>query len=358
MSSKDDEIEEMQEDLEPEITPGGEEKEGSSKPQMEDEEQGSDKKESRTTPPSGTELLAMGTRVRTADRNKEMRDGLVVGFSKNTDTYDISFEAGGEMLRVPREKLEVLEQSQQSADVSAPAADPDPNHTIVRGKEWQPLYKKGQMVEALRGDSGWCMAVVATVYLHKRSYDVIFSDRKKESWVREESLRASMDDKEQIQPSAEEQEWEQSKPIEEGTLVEARYEERGRKEGIVPRKRVDGFYDVDYDDGEREAKVQPGNCGATVVCNCHGEGVWFPATITQAREDGTYDIDYDDGEYEYGVHAPFVRVLCRPLTTDDTSSASEGTRKPFAMGDKVEANYRAKGRWLQGVVAGGNADGT
>merc|ERR1719224_269902 len=53
----------------------------------------------------------------------------------------------------------------------------------------------------------------------------------------------------------------------------------------------------------------------------HGGGSkWYPGTITRCRLNGSYDIRYDDGDREQGVKADYVRGL------DGDSKGGKGGR--------------------------------
>eukprot|EP01041_Mallomonas_annulata_P000829 gene829-1611_t len=70
--------------------------------------------------------------------------------------------------------------------------------------------------------------------------------------------------------------------LEVGSKVEARYKGKAKfYPGVIARKRLNGTFDIDYDDGEKET----------------------------GRLNGTFDIDYDDGEKETGVDKELVRPV-------------------------------------------------
>ena len=102
-----------------------------------------------------------------------------------------------------------------------------------------------------------------------------------------------------------------SDKLREGDAVEARY--RGREKyypGKIDRDRRDGTYDISYDDGERETRVEErlirkkGGSrspspkrgrnklreGAKVQCRYRGRSKFYPGRVERDRGDGTYDI--------------------------------------------------------------------
>ena len=119
---------------------------------------------------------------------------------------------------------------------------------------------------------------------------------------------------------------------------------------------------MDYDDGEFEMKVPEELIrakesaaasgsgrkktleeGDKVEGNYKGKGKWYAGKIQKVRLDGTYDIAYNDGEQELRVTEDFVRAI---------ESAQDARPKAVSLseGMKVEANYKGKGKWYPGVI--------
>ena len=140
------------------------------------------------------------------------------------------------------------------------------------------------------------------------------------------------------------------------------------------RARADGTFDLDYDDGEMEVKVAedmirikegvpksgrsspPLEAGDKVEANYKGRGKWFPGKIKRVRLDGSYDVDYNDGESETAMSADMVRSLD---SSGRLSSSQSPNRKPrIEEGSKVEANYKGKGKFYPGRVKRDRGDGT
>ena len=80
--------------------------------------------------------------------------------------------------------------------------------------------------------------------------------------------------------------------------------------------------------------------------------------MKQARSDGTFDINYDDGESETRVDPDLVRAIGGGSTL--LRSESPPARKPVRLGegDKVEANFRGRGKWYPGRISRDRGDGT
>ncbi|KAF0711675.1 hypothetical protein AaE_012196, partial [Aphanomyces astaci] len=125
-----------------------------------------------------------------------------------------------------------------------------------------------------------------------------------------------------------------SKKFKEGEKVEAQYKGKAKfYPGVISRARLNGTYDIDYDDGEKETgvaaelirskdksspkkkssddttddDVKKFKEGDKVECLYKGKTKYFPGVIARARLNGTYDIDYDDGEKEKEVAAKLIR---------------------------------------------------
>ena len=75
-----------------------------------------------------------------------------------------------------------------------------------------------------------------------------------------------------------------------------------------------------------------------IEANYKGLGKYYPGKITLDRGDGTYDINYNDGEKEVKVLEKFIRPrdVYVPIK--------------FEEGDKVEIDYRGKGKRYPGKI--------
>ena len=169
--------------------------------------------------------------------------------------------------------------------------------------------------------------------------------------------------------------------------VEANYRGRGRwYPGKIKKERLDGTYDVDYDDGEAESRVpaemirvKDANLvgedkdrsmsrskapilrleeGMKVEANYRGRGRWYPGKIKLCRADGTFDIAFDDGESEMRVTEDRIKAI--DGMNGDERELSPSKRRPAKLeeGMKVEANFRGRGRWYPGKIKKERLDGT
>ena len=80
--------------------------------------------------------------------------------------------------------------------------------------------------------------------------------------------------------------------------------------------------------------------GSKIEADYRGKGKYYPGRITRVRLNGTFDIDYDDGEKEVGV----PRTLMRSVAGVNRSPQREGSRveegADFVDGASVEARFR------------------
>ena len=169
------------------------------------------------------------------------------------------------------------------------------------------------------------------------------------------------------------------------------------------RAHADGTYDIDYDDGEKETRVEgrllrrrgAGDSprarsrsperrssrersrersrsrrspsprrrsrspsprrssgsgafreGDRVEARFRGREKYYPGTIRTDRGDGTYDVSYDDGATETRVRE------------DHISSRKDDDGPDLRSGDSCEARYRGRDKWYPGVIKRKHSDGT
>ena len=184
----------------------------------------------------------------------------------------------------------------------------------------------------------------------------------------------------------------------EGEKVEANYRRSGEwQKGVITRIRFDGQFDVEYDDGMKENRVEKSHIrhpsvdnstrnndyqpetnsnnitelkfsvGSNVEANYKGQHRWNPCKIMKITADGFYDVEYIDGIRESGIQPQFIRPVI-PLVEEkyteiigDTVIMRNGTEEDevitFAEGEKVEANYRGSGEWQRGIIRKVRFDG-
>jgi Ca2+-binding EF-hand superfamily protein len=87
--------------------------------------------------------------------------------------------------------------------------------------------------------------------------------------------------------------------------------------------------------------------GSKVEGNYRGKGRWYPGRISRVNRDGTFDIDYDDGEKETKVDESMVRLL-----------SSTETVIVFKEDDVVEFDFHGRSDWVRGIISFVRLDGT
>ena len=171
-------------------------------------------------------------------------------------------------------------------------------------------------------------------------------------------------------------------PLEEGTKIEANYRGRGKwYRGIISRKRANGTFDIDYEDGEKELGVDSTLIrklegspslsrgqrndrnrrleeGMKVEANYRGRGKWFPAVISRERANDTFDIIYDDGDRELGVDRYLIRHREDNSRRRSRSPSQETTDDEITIGTKIEARFKGTSKWYAGKINNKNLDGT
>eukprot|EP00605_Chrysophyceae_sp_TOSAG23-4_P002649 GSChrysophyteH1.ASY1.ANO1.2925.1 assembled CDS len=253
-------------------------------------------------------------------------------------TYDIDYDDGEKETGLQSD----LVRSKEAA--SSPARNAAPE------------LREGDKVEGnYRGRGRWYPGKISRVRLNG-SVDIDYDDGEKETGVAADLVRAKDDG--HSSPSRS-----RAPELREGDKVEGNYRGRGRwYPGKISRVRLNGSVDIDYDDGEKETMVEKDNVrslerapspgrapelreGDKVEGNYRGRGRWYPGKISRVRANGTYDIDYDDGEKETGLQSDLVR------SKEAASSPARNAAPELREGDKVEGNYRGRGRWYPGKIS-------
>jgi len=295
----------------------------------------------------------------------------VKGSTEKTSFYDIRYEDDG------REEIDVTVDCIRSLKVeSRTRADSFEARSQGADSESR-IYRLGEQVEA-RKDGG-VRYQAARIHSVNRdgTYDLKYNDGTEERFISSKLIRSMGGIGATSRPLSgarrldEETKGDTKKRNIEynaGDKVEGNYRGRGKwYPGKITRDRGDGTFDISYDDGESETRVEkdlirlkdgdvkkPARLeeGSKVEGNYRGRGKWYPGKITRDRGDGTYDISYDDGESETRVEKDLIRLK----DSGEMSSPKKGSR--FEEGDKVEGNYRGRGKWYPGKITRDRGDGT
>lgn len=115
--------------------------------------------------------------------------------------------------------------------------------------------------------------------------------------------------------------------------------------------------------------------GDRVEAKYRGRGRrYYTGVVMAVQLDGSYDVDYDDGDKDCGLSVHFVRRLMPTPDDANHENMQEGDRKkaetggnknvsdlgqrPLRVGDRVEAKYRNRGRrYYKGKIAGALPNG-
>jgi ankyrin repeat protein len=158
--------------------------------------------------------------------------------------------------------------------------------------------------------------------------------------------------------------------------VEAQFKGKGKfYPGKITNAHADGTCDVLFDDGDKDSNVKP-ECirsppkpaaakvadtaaagwvveGDKVEAQFKGKGKFYPGTVTAANDDGTINVTFDDGDKDSNIKPEGFRVVSQ-------ITASEAAAQPsnVKVDDRVEAQYKGKGKHYPGKVVAINEDGT
>jgi len=237
--------------------------------------------------------------------------------------FDIDYDDGEKEMRV-NEDLIRSPRPRDDAAADERRADRSRSRDTPRSD-----FRVGDAVECRIGGR-WRPGKVT--YVGRDGLDVRLTNGDTERDFPLESVRRSDDSPRDARRSTDDREESSTRRniLRDGDKVEARY--RGRSKwypGKISRDRGDGTFDIDYDDGEKETRVdkelirllagsdRPSSPkrdsgrleeGAKVEGNYRARGKWYPGKISRDRFDGTYDIDYDDGEKETRVAGALLRL--------------------------------------------------
>jgi hypothetical protein len=112
--------------------------------------------------------------------------------------------------------------------------------------------------------------------------------------------------------------------------------------------------------GQRNDRNRRFEEGMKVESNYRGRGKWFPAVISRERVNGTFDINYDDGERELGVDGNLIRQRedNSRRRSRSSSPSQETTYEEIAIGTKIEARFKGGSKWFQGRITNKRSDNT
>lgn len=345
-----------------------------------------------------------------------------VSRDRGDGTFDVFYSHGESEVRVREELIRVV----GTADGPHGLGSPNVRAQVLDTGSFRP--KKGSKVFACASFRAgkWC---AGSIIGHRKdgTFDIAFEDGPVEKSVKENMIRLL---EYGIPPSGSPRRIYSSSPpisptfspplsphlsphlfpprLEEGAKVSVDYRGRGDQlMGTIARVRSDGTFDVIYDNGESEIRVQErmirlrdpeaanlmeGSLrsstrherGAIVEVNVGGRGMWCIATVSRTHRKGTYDVVYDNGETEYHVDECSIRSILSSHRRHEGHTSSRLAESHLAeshrnnphrhhqseqsttvqahvmptVGMRVEANYRGKGKWYAGKVSRKRSDDT
>ena len=89
-----------------------------------------------------------------------------------------------------------------------------------------------------------------------------------------------------------------------------------------------------------------------------GRSKYYKGKISRVRADGTFDVAYDDGEAETRVEERLIRSLDGGGRGSRSPSPRGGRRGRLREGDKIEARYRGRSKYYKGRIRRDRGDGT
>ncbi|CAM9385942.1 unnamed protein product, partial [Sphacelaria rigidula] len=167
--------------------------------------------------------------------------------------------------------------------------------------------------------------------------------------------------------------------MEEGMRVEARYKGRSRYyPGKVSRVHRDGSRDINYDDGEKELRVDSSLVrvldsrrngdqrtsprsrvlreGQKVEARYKGRSRYYSGKIYRVHRDGSCDISYEDGEKEYMVDPSLIKTIPPDISSSDEAAGSADEK--LQVGMRIKARYKGRSRYYPGKISRVRLDGS
>ncbi|KAE9044794.1 hypothetical protein PR001_g5224 [Phytophthora rubi] len=315
-------------------------------------------KNDREGSPKPKRSLKVGDKVRARyNKGSKMFSGEITAVHRD-GTFDIRYEDGDKEKFVEAKDIEVQDEERES---QAPKSSN--TNTLKVGDTVEANYKNG--VKFFPGR-------IARAH-SDGTYDVTFEDGDSERRVPRSRIKSKAD--------------EGSSPKKKmgfavGDAVKAKYK-KGTKffSGKIARVRSDGTYDVEYDDGDSETRVDASliigtesetskasenspkvsnkakhfEVGDAIKARYKKGTNLFPGKITRVRSDGTYDVRYDDGDTEMYVESSFIQGEDKPKSREE---ADDKKSTGFAVGDKVNARYKGGMKAFPGRIVKVRMDGT
>ncbi|KAJ8558880.1 hypothetical protein ON010_g8569 [Phytophthora cinnamomi] len=310
----------------------------------------------RSDSPKETKSLKVGDKVRARyNKGSKLFSGEITAVHRD-GTYDIRYDDGDKEKYVDAKDIELEEEEH---DAPSPIKN---SSTLKVGDAVEANYKNG--VKMFPGKISRAHS--------DGTYDVTFNDGDSERRVPRSRIKYKAD----IDSSPK-----KKSGFAVGDAVKAKYQ-KGTKffSGKIARVRSDGTYDIEYDDGDSETRVDASSIvgaepeklkscedspkftsktkrfdvGDVIKARYKKGTKIFSGKITRVRSDGTYDIRYDDGDTEMHVESSFIEAEDKPKPREE----ADKKRSTFAVGDKVNARYKGGMKAFPGKIVKVRLDGT
>lgn len=345
---------------------------------------------------TGTGTFECGDRIEARYRGKsKYYPGKIIRVRLN-GTFDILYDDGEKENSVTRDKIKPssLESSMVMAKDKFLAANPK-NKIISAAPTTSKstVLKEGDAIEARFRGKGtrWYKGKIFRVRMNG-TYDIHYDDGDRDSGIASEHVRLLNAQNDSFREHEGNSDRMRTSKLSVGMRVEAQYRGKARfYAGTIKNARMNGTFDIDYDDGDQEIEVSEElirpirkvndaspslddhgsfssrsdsseklptetekkitfKSGDKVEAKCRGKGSrWYRGTISRMRNNGTYDVDYDDGDRDLGL--PFDKIR-RVGQINNTKQLR------LSVGMNIEANYRGRSQFEPGKIVRDNNDGT
>ncbi|KAH9090216.1 hypothetical protein LEN26_018976 [Aphanomyces euteiches] len=273
------------------------------------------------------EAFEKGARVQVLYKGtKAIRHGTVTKVRSN-DEYDVAYSDGEVEKHVPHKHL--------AKSTKATEEEWDEGMQVdARGKD-SPTYYRGEiLLVRING-----------------TFDVKFKNGAEEQklprkWIRKHQSKDKKTTKEHDKNR------DDDNLYKEDDIVEAKVTGSDKYfRGKIVKCRTNGTFDILFDDGDKEKGVVKDsirsiqlNKGDAIEARFGGKESFFPGTIQRIHSDGTYDIEYDDGDSETRVDAKLVRLRKK--------------ESQFEVGQAVEARFGGNDKYYEGKITRIHSDGS
>ncbi|RLN64318.1 hypothetical protein BBJ29_004232 [Phytophthora kernoviae] len=310
-------------------------------------------------PSTSKKSLKVGDKVRARyNKGSKMLSGEITAIHRD-GTYDVRYDDGDKEKYVEAKSIELEEEREEPSTLKK-----SPGKLSV-----------GDLVEASYKTGGKMFPGKISRVHSDGTYDIVFNDGDSERRVPRSRIKSqdAKVDKHESSPK-------KKSSFSVGDVVKAKYK-NGTKffSGKISRVRSDGTFDIEYDDGDTETRVDATRIlavesdgprgdtdsqrtkrfevGDAVKARYKKGSKLFSGKISRVRSDGTYDVKYDDGDVETNVESTFIEGE-QTASSKSRDSAGEKTKVAFAEGDKVNARYKGGLKSYPGKILKARLDGT